>query len=228
MLTRPALDSGDATMTLRTFPGLAFRRAVSPAFLACAAVAACSSTPPPPPDTFIHAWLTAHKDTTGRADALCSFGSAKDVLNIGAPTGNSPMTQANGTAGATGNVFVDCTVTGGFQVNLTGALAGSGGATLQILGHVDVSSGGTGISTTFTSGTFGNYGQSDCTIAYTYGSPPRMVPTSPPVAAGRIWAHLACPSALTMSNHMRMLPDGSFAPEICDFEADFEFENCAQ
>ena len=214
-------------MTLRDFAGLAPRHTACAMSLACAALAACSSPASPPPDTFLSVTLNPHKDANNRADALCAYGSPRSVLSIGNPVSPTPTTVATGTATSTGDVTVFCSVTGGFQVGLTGALGGTTGGTLQISGHVGTS-GGTGITASFASGMYGNYDESDCTIAFTYNNNAVPMSVGAPIAPGRIFGHLLCPSAPSSSGHVRMLPDGSTVTEVCDLEADFEFENCLQ
>ena len=89
-----------------------------------------------------------------------------------------------------------------------------------------------GISASFAGGGGGVFreeaGSTDpmgCTITYEYdpfgttggvaGDQP--VPTSPPIAAGRIWGHIKCPNAVSTST-----------PGVaCDAEADFLFEQCS-
>ena len=194
----------------------------APALLACLALIACSSAPPPPPHTFVSLTLGQHLDAN--QNNLCSNATSQPALVIGTSTGGAPQIKANGSQQPNGNVSVSCTVRGSFDVSLTAALGGAVGGTLVMSGQVTASSGGSNISASFTSNG-ASYTEPDCTIAFTYEGAP--VPTSPPIAAGRIWAHLACPS-MTNPSHLKKLADGSQVPEVCDGEADFLFDNCSE
>jgi hypothetical protein len=82
-------------------------------------------------------------------------------------------------------------------------------------------SGGTGITGVFESSMNGRYRETDCTIAFTYlGQPVGQTP----LAAGRIWGHLSCPSAALDGS--TVMVDGGTESKQCDGEADFLFEQC--
>jgi hypothetical protein len=204
-------------MTHGHFRAKAVRSSSGPAVLTYLALVSCSSPPPPPPDTFVN--LTLAPQSTNN---LCSYASAHSVLAIGTPTGGSPQTMADQSQAPTGNVSVICTVGGGFDVSLSAAVGGNQGGTLTINGHV-TTAGGSNITADFTSNG-ASYSENDCTIGFTYqGS---VVPSKPPIAGGRIWGHLKCPS---MTNPAQpKLVNGMQVPETCDGEADFLFDNCSQ
>ena len=69
----------------------------------------------------------------------------------------------------------------------------------------------------------GTYRETDCTISFTYQQ--EAVPDNPPIAAGRIWGHISCPTA-QVAGQTVMLPDGGTQNRQCDAEADFLFEQC--
>ncbi len=211
-------------MTFRDFPGTAHRGAAAFA-VAAAAIAACSSSPPPPPQAFVNATLGPYIDPTSKQN-LCSNGSPRPVLQIGVATGGTgPIRQADGSNQFDGNVNVQCSVTSGFEVSLTAALGGlMGGQLGPITGHVTSASGGTGISGSINVN-LQSYTASNCTIAFTYNG--TTVPVKDPVAPGRIWAHLHCPSVVN-AGHAVLLPDGTTSSETCALDADFVFENCSQ
>jgi hypothetical protein len=96
------------------------------------------------------------------------------------------------------------------------------GGTLDVSGHVTASSGGSNIVASFTQNGE-SFVESDCTIAFMYEG--GTVPVSPPIAGGRIWAHLSCPSMVNSSTQ-RLLSNGMTVSEICDGEADFLFDDC--
>jgi hypothetical protein len=197
------------------------RHAAWPALLAAAIPAGCNS-PPTPADAFITSYIQGVSSTA----ALCPFGSQQQWINIGVATGNSPSTVSDQGSQAGGQVTVACTVRpngNGFDVQLNAALSNTGSITVTSNTPITAASGGMGVTGTFESGTLGRYSSKDCTITFAYNN--GKVPVSPPIAAGRIWAHLSCVTA-TRSDLSYMV-DGGSAPATCDTEADFLFENCA-
>jgi hypothetical protein len=114
-------------------------------------------------------------------------------------------------------------VTGGCDINLQASLGSRG--SLQIFGHVDGTSGGQGVSADISYSGTEYQAHGNCSVTFTYLSMP--VPENPPIAPGRIWAHLSCPQMGDPSGVRRViLVDMSQVPEICDGEVDFIFENC--
>jgi hypothetical protein len=201
--------------------------------LAAAGVTACSNSSNPPPDTFINAAVGG--------GAMCSaYQSLQEWVQIGTATGGHPNTVNDGGQDRNANVSVDCTVHpqgNGFDIQLTAIEQGPEGGSLTI-----TSPSGQGTVTTMTSsgvsasfvGKGGinfseNVSSTDtkgCTITYVYdpggsvggeaGDTP--VPVAPPIAAGRIWGHIHCPS-VTEADQVGV---------VCDAEADFIFEQCNQ
>jgi hypothetical protein len=199
--------------------------------MAAAGVAACSNSPPPSADTFVNA-------AVGGGGSKCStFSSLKTFLQIGTATARHPDTVQDGGSDRNATVSVSCTVHpqgNGFDIQLSAIENGPNGGSLTI-----ESPSGQGAVTTMTStgitATFATQGgvyreqagtsdPTGCTITYEYdpsgsvggiaGDMP--VPTSPPIAAGRIWGHIKCPKTEYQSQ------PGVF----CDAEADFIFEQC--
>jgi hypothetical protein len=201
--------------------------------VAAAGVAACSNSPNPPADTFINAAL-------GGGAACADYMSPKVWLQIGTATSGHPTTVQDGGSDRNANVNVNCTVHpqgNGFDIELTAIENGPNGGSLTI-----TSPQGQGTVTTMTSSGVsasfvgqggivfreqaGSNDQTGCTITYKYdpsgsvggiaGDTP--VPTSPPIAAGRIWGHLSCPKAVSQA-----MPN-----VVCNGNADFIFEQCNQ
>ena len=176
----------------------------------------------PPADAFIQASVGTGSQSSA---AMCPLaGVAASWLDIGQPTAGKPTTVQDGGGNGTGNVSVSCTVYpsgSGFDIYLKAAQLGAQGASITISSVVGqgavTTSGGTGISATFTSYSNGGpYQSSNCTITFIYQG--QAVPVSPPVAAGRIWGHVSCPAAGLSGQPGKQ----------CDAEADFLFEQCGQ
>jgi hypothetical protein len=199
------------------------RSAVGPALIACATLLACSNSPATP-RTFIAANLGAYYDPMHNNQNTCPFGTNRDVLDIGTATADNPVRVKDGDTQQLGAaVQVTCTVSGGFDVSATAYLGGDHGGTVSIVGHVDTS-GGQGIAGEIDiPGSY--YRQTDCTVGFSYGQ--GSVPQNPPIAKGRIWAHLSCSKMVDSSGQMRMLMDGSQVPNTCRGDVDFIFENCS-
>lgn len=170
------------------------------------------------PDAFIAATIGK-----GAASSTCSMATPQSWLSVGEPTLGKPATVLAGDKQAGNLVSVQCMVLpagNGFAVSLSIVEAGASGGSVTINssgGEGPVtSSGGQGITGKFENASGVVYeGSNDCTIAFTYLGQP--VPDAPPVAAGRIWGHISCPSAVNSA-------DG----DTCDAEADFLFEECQQ
>jgi hypothetical protein len=200
------------------------RHAAWPALLAAAFAPACSSKAPPA-DAF--ALTTLQPGGAGH----CSIGSQTTLIEVGVPVGTKPDTVQNGGSQAGGQVSVSCTVhpdSGGFDIDLSVELVGQGAMHVYSTASGAVTtSGAMGISATF-SKSVGSAGQSftasDCSITYTYDHNP-INPNITPIDAGRIWGHVSCVDA--QANSDVILPDGGTAPQTCDAEADFLFENCS-
>jgi hypothetical protein len=201
--------------------------------LACALSSACSSSSTPVPEAFVGATVGA-----GGNGVACNFASSQQWLDVGSVppspcVGCVPNTQKNGGSQNGNAVNVACTVApsgNGFDLDLSATEEGNAGGSLVITSPAGqgsvTSTGGSGITAAFGSGAFGNYRSTDCTISFTYNG--ETVPTMPPIAAGRIWGHISCPSA-QQSGKTRPNPDGGAAvTEQCDAEADFLFQECGQ
>ena len=134
-----------------------------------------------------------------------------------------PVRVRNGDSQGGSTVNVRCSVTGGYDVDLEASLGSTG--TLQIVGHVDATAGGQGLSAAIHY--VESYSGSNCTVTFMYGG--QAVPVSPPIAPGRIWAHLSCPQMGDPDGVRHVvLMDMTLVPEVCDAEVDFIFENCSQ
>jgi hypothetical protein len=201
-----------------------FRHASLPALLAGIAVPSCSSQAPTPEA------MVAVTMSSGSNGILCPF-SDETFAQIGAPTSPNPNTVSDGDTYAGYTVQVACSVVpsgGGFDVQASAAISGPQGGSLTVTGHVD-SSGGTGLHGGFTGQGGQSYDQeTGCTVTYTMkGNPVPPAGGGPPVAAGRIWGHIDCPSAqATASSGYASLPDGGSELKTCEGQADFLFANC--
>src|ERR1700722_6669608 len=181
---------------------------------------------PLPPDAFVA--------TTVGGGATCDLpGGDSTFLSVGTAASGKPTTVTDQGTAANGAVTVDCTVTAdgsGFDVILDVSVAGPNGGMINIAsppgeGAV-TSAGGSGISASFTGdGGHGPYTAGDCTITFSYQGKP--VPTSPPIAPGRIWGHIDCPDASAVGQGT-VGPDGGSEAFTCPASADFLFENCNQ
>jgi hypothetical protein len=181
--------------------------------------------------------IGGYYDPNHNAQNTCgSYSSLIDVFEIGTTNSNCdpktgvcsaafPVRALNGSSQSAGaTVNVTCSVRAGFDVNLQASLGAMG--SVQITGHVDASSGGKGLTGEITfSGQ--DYQSNNCNVTYAYMG--QAVPVHPPIAPGRIWAHVSCPQMgdPTGVRH-KTLMDGSQVPDSCDGEADFVFENCTQ
>jgi len=195
---------------------------------ACVAATACSNNSPQSPDGFIAATM----DVGAMSPAtVCNFGSTQQWLDVGTATGGKPTTVQDGAQNAGANVHVTCTVSAvnnGFDVVLNITQEGLQGGSVTISspsGQGAVTASGGTVRASFESGSLGDFTESDCMITYTYQG--QSVPDSPPIAAGRIWGHVSCPTAQNSGSTV-MLPDGGSQPRQCDGEADFLFEQCGQ
>jgi hypothetical protein len=178
-----------------------------------------SSSGGPSPDAFVQAIVGAKPQIP---TAGCSLNLSQELLLLGTPSGGKPTTVQDGESVGGQSVQVTCRVTSvgsGFDISLDATFAGPYGGSLSILsggGLGEVTpSGGLTIAGTFQNGSVGRFGDSDCTITFTYDGAP--VPDSPPIAPGRIWGHISCPNASDETHGGR-----------CDVEVDFLFENCDQ
>jgi len=198
---------------------LGFRLASAAAFPLGLLTVACSSSPPA---------AQAYANVTigpapGAAGGKCNFMSRQPFLLLGVPDTRSPTRVQDGA----GPAHVTCSVTPGaggtFQVQLSAVSTAPMGGQMTIIGQVDPKNGGQNLNATFGSSINGNangdYASLNCTVTYSYMN--GVVPLSePPVADGRIWAHISCLDA-QRSDIMNM-----GMPLACDVEGDFVFENC--
>jgi hypothetical protein len=182
---------------------------------------ACSSSPPPPADTFVNATVAPGPKAP---NTVCGLGSQQQWLEIGTPAGQKPVTVNDGDSQGAYGVQVACTVSpqgDGFNIALNATLGGPNGGSINVTGHVLSSGTSTGITVSFQKGSFGTFRETDCTLDFSYNG--NKVPVDPPITAGRIWAHVACPTAASTTGSMT---GGQLT--TCDGEADFLFEQCGQ
>jgi hypothetical protein len=220
----------------RRFLGRPSRWALAPALPLCTLLSACSNSNGIP-QTFDDVFLGAYYDPNHIMQNTCaSFKSLKEVFSIGTATGNcnaqtnvcngtGPVRVADGASQSGGaTVNVKCSVTGSYDLSLNASLGSTG--TLQINGHVDGKSGGTMLSGDIAYEGNDYTASGNCSAAFTYGGDP--VPQNPPIASGRVWAHLSCPQMVDPQGLRHIiLMDGTQVPEVCDGEVDFIFENCS-
>jgi len=196
----------------------------------CAAAIACNSNQPAAAQAYVDATIGNGSQVIG----LCNFAGARQtVVGIGVATGSNPTRVKDGdTQSGSYQAHITCTVTpsgNGFDVSLNATLEGPQGGSITIQsppgqGAV-TTNGASGVTGVFQAANSGSYRENDCTITYTYNGGP--VPDSPPIAAGRIWGHISCPTA-TDSSQTTTGHDGGSSDVMCDGEADFLFEQCGQ
>jgi hypothetical protein len=205
------------------------RHAGWPALLAaCAAATACSSNKTPVPQAFVAATVGVGPMSNSK---VCNLGTVETWLDVGTAVGgqDTPDTQSDGSNESGGTVSVACTVAAsgnGFDIDLVVSQGGLQGGSVTItspsgMGAV-TQAGGTGITGVFESETQGRYRETDCTIAFTYNGEP--ITSQTPIAAGRIWGHISCPTAQVSGQ--TVMVDGGTQDVQCDAEADFLFEQC--
>jgi hypothetical protein len=215
-------------MVLRVL-GLARHSGWAALVAASAAAVACSSNQTPVPEAFIAATVGVGPESNSK---VCNFGTVQTWLDVGTSVGgqDTPNTQSDNSNESGSTVSVACTVSAsgaGFDVDLVVSQGGLQGGSVTITsppgtGAVTMS-GGTGITGVFESESYGKYRETDCTIAFTYNGQP--ITSQPPIAAGRIWGHLSCPTA--QISGQTVMVDGGTQMVQCDAEADFLFEQCS-
>jgi hypothetical protein len=225
-------------MTVRhDFLRHASRLSLGPTLGLCVAISACTGSQATP-QVFASVSLGAYYDPNQNMQNTCkSYMSLREVFSIGTsvgtcdPTsgtcgGNSIMRVKDGDSQAGGaTVNVKCSVSGGYDINLQASVGATG--TLSVFGHVDGMSGGQGLSGDITYVGSEYQANNNCTVTYMYAGSP--VPQRPPIAPGRIWAHLSCPQ-MGDPNRIRnvtLMNSTTPVPEVCDGEVDFIFENCS-
>jgi hypothetical protein len=204
-----------------TLPSLS--RAVGSALGVGLIASACSSKAEPP-QAFVDLVMSQ-----GQNSGLCSsYPTDTTIMEVGQPGVSTitPPTQPVRIQTGAQHVQITCSVHPQgteFAINLDvlqGNVAGNGSSSLTVGGVVDPETGGTNITAAVLSTTGGQYVSSACTIDFnTPGA--GAEPAGPPVAAGRIWAHLSCAAA---TDSGMMVSPGQ--PATCDVEVDMIFENC--
>jgi hypothetical protein len=199
-----------------------FRHSGWLALVACAAVAACSKQP-----ATETAYVNANVGPgSGAASTLCTgLGSQQSFLEVGSmPSNTQPTTVPEGT----NNLSIECSVTAsgdGYDIQLEASLPGP--QQLVVTGHVDATNGGT-VYGQFVNSQWGAFQQTDCTLSFKYFN--NDIPMGERLTQGSIFAHVSCPEAVIQGGSVTgmqvELPDGGFANETCDAEADFLFQNC--
>lgn len=212
-------DSEVSTLLRRCPPVLALA-----ALATLASTAGCGGGDTPPLDTYVNASVRPAVDSNN--NNLCNVGSSTQALLIGMQGTNS-MTSPATVQDGTSSVNIVCTVLAGFNVDLLAlSMANMKGGSLSVQGNVDSTSHGTNIAAQLSSDTAADsFSASNCTLTPTYLN--GTIPTSPPIAPGRIWSHLSCPQMPSTSGKSKVI-NGAAVTETCDVEADFLFENCSQ
>jgi len=195
---------------------------------ACASASACSSNHPATPQAFIAATVGVGPESGPK---VCNFGTVTPWVDVGTAVGgnSTPTTQQDGSNQQGATVHVACTVSAssnGFDIDLNVTQEGTKGGSVTITSPTGqgavTQSGGSGITGVFESAGYGTYRETDCTIAFTYNGTPV---NQTPLAAGRIWGHISCPTAQVSGQ--TVMVDGGTQNVQCDAEADFLFEQCS-
>jgi hypothetical protein len=165
------------------------------------------------------------------AEGMCvGYPSDTTLMQIGMPGDpNASPTATAPTRVSTGaqHIAIACSVHqegDSFAINLQvaqGDVAGTGSTTLTVDGMVSATTGGTNLVSDVSNTIAGDYHSTACTISFDTSKGAGALPSGPPVAPGRIWAHLSCPADTNSS-----ITTGGGGPSICDAEVDFIFENC--
>lgn len=156
--------------------------------------------------------------TLSEAGGMCTF-SLQQILSVGAGTqGQLPVRASDGAIQGGEKVHVTCTVTsnssGGFNLALSAIQDGSNGGSMTITGMVDSNANGSGLTGSFVYAGI-DLQDTSCTMTATYyGQPPPI--SGNPVAPGRIFAHVDCPTAVAQQGQS----------QTCHAAADFVFEDC--
>jgi hypothetical protein len=177
-------------------------------------------------DVFALVTLTASPSAPGMCVGVGPYSLVETVMQVGEP---SAVTSQEPTLVATGAIGVrfSCSVNPegssyaiSLQVVEAVDVSGTGTASLTVSGVVNASTGGTNLTGDVSTSLPGDYHSATCTIGFsTPGA--GASPQGPPIALGRIWAHLSCPAAQNLA-----ITTASGGPSTCDVEADFIFENC--
>ncbi len=207
-----------------------------PAF---AATSACSSSTQPPPDTYVAATFSPAFDAMNN-DLCLGVSSSTSALTIGTLITGSvgPITQSDGSSqsdGTTGSqpVNVLCSVAAGFDFAAQAVVGPNPSDATQLNGSIVISgtADATSTATTDIQATIsslpngGQYSESDCSLSPVFHG--GTIPTSPPIALGRIWSHLSCPK-MASTDGKSVKINGLVQTSMCHLEADFLFENCSQ
>jgi|HubBroStandDraft_1064217.scaffolds.fasta_scaffold11460_6 hypothetical protein len=190
-------------------------------------VASACGSAPAPAQAYVFLQMSADSPA---AEGMCvGYLSETTLIQIGMPgdPNASPMPTAP-TRVSTGaqHIEIACSVHqegDSFAINLQvfqGDVAGTGSTTLTVSGMVSASTGGTNLTSDVSNTIAGDYHSTACTISFTTPGAGAS-PQGPPVAPGRIWAHLSCPAGQNSN-----VTTQSGGPSTCDAEADFIFENC--
>ncbi len=168
----------------------------------------------------------------GANAGLCtSYPSETTIMAVGEPgqpNASTPTQPVRVTTGAQ-TVEISCSVHpqgNVYAIDLQisqGDVSATGSSSMTVTGTVDPAIGGTNITGDVSSTSGGDYSSPSCAITF-YTPAAGAEPAGPPVAPGRIWAHLSCPAA---QNQALMVTMGmQNVPATCDVEVDFIFENC--
>jgi hypothetical protein len=206
---------------------------ITPAGFYCCLPSDSGSSDDGEPDNAVGAAQAFAIVTMGHSAAFpgqcTSYPSDTTVLEVGQP-GTSSSQPVRVTSGTTDPALqISCSVHpqgSSYAVNLQLSqgtnVSGSGSSSLTVTGVVDPAAGATmDVVGDVSTNNGGEYSSGTCSI--TFSTPGAGAsPSGPPVAAGRIWAHLSCPAA---QNAAIVVGAG---PATCDAEADFIFENCGE
>jgi len=174
-----------------------------------------------PADAYVNATLGP-----GDLGLPCPFAGPTEAVLLGVATTPTvkPTTVRDGSPNGGGVVNVACDVSAGFSIALDAATSSVSPSSIAISGAVDATAGGQDLSVSITTEGV-TWTSQACALRYVYEG--GAVPASPPIAPGRVWAHVSCPT-MAPDNGEMVPVDGQNEPAQCAGEVDFVFENCRQ
>ncbi len=188
---------------------------------------ACGSAPAP---AQAYVFLQMSGDSPAAEGNCAGYPTDTTLMQVGMagdPNASPKATPPTRVSTGAQHVAIACSVHqegDSFAVSLQiaqGNVGTTGATTLTVSGMVSATTGGANLTSDVSNTNSGDFHSTACTITFDTSKGAGALPDGPPVAPGRIWAHLSCPADTNMS-----VTTASGGPGICDAEVDFIFENC--